>query len=147
MAILGIRVFFDADVIIAGSASQIGASFLLLQLCELGLLNGLTSKQVVEECKRNIRKKLPKAEPFFKQIIKYSLEIVPNPKSKVIKTYQQEAHLKDVPILAAALETKAQYLLTFNISHYWPDADRNILICKPGDLLQKIRQQLTQLTK
>ncbi len=53
------KIFFDADALIAGSASQTGASFLLLQLCEIRILTGLTCLLVVEECRRNLRKKLP----------------------------------------------------------------------------------------
>jgi hypothetical protein len=36
-------VFFDSDVMIAGSASASGASFALLHLAELGLIKGYVS--------------------------------------------------------------------------------------------------------
>ena len=48
--------------LVAGSTSKAGSSFMLLQLCELNILHGLTSSQVVEECKVNLHKKLPEAE-------------------------------------------------------------------------------------
>ena len=48
--------------LVAGSASKAGSSFMLLQLCELNILHGLTSSQVVEECKVNLHKKLPETE-------------------------------------------------------------------------------------
>ena len=38
-----VRVFFDSDVMIAGSASASGASFALLHLAELGLIKGYVS--------------------------------------------------------------------------------------------------------
>ena len=73
------KIFFDADVLIAGSASQSGASFILLQLCELGLLHGITSEKVEAECRKNLRIKLPQAEPLFEQIVQHSLFVCPNP--------------------------------------------------------------------
>ena len=39
------ELFFDSDALIAGSASPNGASFVLLQLSELGLIKGFTSKK------------------------------------------------------------------------------------------------------
>jgi hypothetical protein len=76
---LPLILFFDADTLIAGSASQTGASFLLLQLCEIRILRGLTCRQVVAEFRRNLIKKLPQAEPIFDEIVKRALETKKNP--------------------------------------------------------------------
>lgn len=78
MTIPLLTIFFDANVLIAGLFSQSGASFLLLQLCELGLLKGFTCKQAIDECREAIRAKLPEAEPIFEKIIANSVEVLPN---------------------------------------------------------------------
>ncbi|MCH7613693.1 MAG: PIN domain-containing protein [Candidatus Marinimicrobia bacterium] len=133
-----LRVFFDSDVIISGSFSQSGASFLLLQLSELGFINGIISPQVIEESKRNIQKKLPSALALFNNIIKMChLELV-SPTNEEIQKALTFADKKDVPILAAALKANADYLTTFNTKDYYPSLAFNISIVKPKEILRAI---------
>jgi predicted nucleic acid-binding protein len=139
------QIFFDADTLIVGSASQTGASFLLLQLCEIKILSELTCQQVVAECRRNLRKKLPQAEPIFNKIVKHSLEIKQNPTLDEQNEYRNMAHPKDLPILTSAIKSQADYLVTFNTKHYFPDGDFNLAVLQPGEMLQKIRLMLSHL--
>lgn len=140
-----IRIFFDANVLIAGSFSQTGASFLLLQLCELGLLKGLTCKQVIDECQKNIRDKLPQAESTFNKIVECSIEVAPNSNWTEINTYQNMAHRKDLPILTAALTVEADYLVTFDTEDFYPESKLGLRICRSAALLKEIRSLLTKL--
>ena len=48
------RLFFDADALIAGSASTTGAAHILLHLSDLTLVEGLTSLQAKTEAARNL---------------------------------------------------------------------------------------------
>ena len=139
------KIFFDADALVAGSASQTGASFLLLQLCEIRILTGLTCQQIVAECRRNLRKKLPQAEPIFNEIVEHSLEIKKNPTLDEQNKYRSMAHPKDLPILTSAITNRADYLITFNTKHFFPDRDHQLTILQPGELLQKIRLMLSHL--
>ena len=139
------KIFFDADAFIAGSASQTGASFLLLQLCEIRILTGLTCQQVVAECRRNLRKKLPQAEPIFNEIVEHSLEIKKNPTLDEQNKYRHMAHPKDLPILTSAITNRADYLITFNTKHFFPDRDHQLTVFQPGEMLQKIRLMLSHL--
>ena len=86
------KVFFDSDALIAGSASRQGAAFILLQLAELGLIQGFASKKVIDECRKNLQIKLPASLPNFKQIISHSLTIVENPSQPETEKYKQMAH-------------------------------------------------------
>jgi predicted nucleic acid-binding protein len=61
-----LRVFVDSDVLLAGSASTTGASHLILQLSELGLIDAVGSEQVRREVERNLKRKLPAALPDFR---------------------------------------------------------------------------------
>ncbi len=138
------EVFFDSDALIAGSASPKGASFVLLQLSELSLIQGFTSKKVIEECRKNLQKKLPEALPAFEQIISYALKVVANPSNKETAQYNNMAHEKDLPILVAALKIKARFLVTFNSKDFYPKPELGIEVIEPGDLLKKIRTKLSE---
>ena len=140
-----LKIFFDADALIAGSASQTGASFLSLQLCEIRILHGLTCRQVVAECRRNLIKKLPQAEPIFDEIIKRALEIKKNPTLDEQKKYRRMAHPKELPILTCAIKSRADYLITFNTKHFLPDRGQQLTILEPGEMLQKIRLMLSHI--
>ncbi len=135
-----IEVFFDSDVIMAGSGSTSGASHLLLQLAEAGIIEGSISRQVVRECRKNIKDKLPEALTVFDKIISRSVTINNHPSPQLVSDLKGQAHPKDIPILASAVEAQARFLLTFNIRHYNPSPRTRIEIIKPGDLLEKIRE-------
>lgn len=141
------RVFFDSDTIIAGSASRKGASFVLLQLAELGLIQGIASQKVIEECRRNVQLKLPDALPQFEKIISHTLAIVDDPPPKQIAGYNQMAHEKDVSILAAAIQQKVQFLVTFNTKDFFPSPELELHVVEPGELLQRIRRKLSQMSE
>ena len=142
-----LTLFFDANVLIAGSFSQSGASFLLLQLCELGLLKGFTCKQAIDECREAIREKLPEAEPIFEKIIANSVEVLPNSTWPEMNELKDIAHRKDVQILAVAIKAGANYLVTFDTEDFHPDPKLGLIVCKPGELLKMIKGKLTELAE
>ena len=142
-----LTIFFDANVLIAGSFSQSGASFLLLQLCELGLLKGFTCKQAIDECREAIREKLPEAEPVFEKIIANSVEVLPNSTWSEMNELKDMAHRKDVQILAVAIKAGANYLVTFDTEDFHPDPKLGLIVCKPGELLKMIKGKLTELAE
>lgn len=61
-----LRVFFDTSALIAGCFSNTGASFALLQLAGLGIIDGQISDEVRIEAERNIGAKLPSALPALR---------------------------------------------------------------------------------
>ena len=140
------RVFFDADVLIAGSASTRGASYILLHLAELTIIEGIISEQVKVEAERNLREKLPQALPAFRVLVGSALKVVPDPAEEELGPYRDQADEKDVPILAAAVREKCHYLLTFNTRHYYP-AEGVITVSTPGEFLSLLRRQLSELVE
>jgi len=140
-----VRVFFDSDVMIAGSASASGASFALLHLAELGLIKGYVSAQVLEECRRNLAEKLPGAVVPFEKIVERCVTVwTASPDEDLLSLASNQADNKDVSILASALETRARFLVTFNVKDYWPTSTAQIEILKPGELLSRIRLALNK---
>lgn len=112
-------IFADSSILIVGSASSTGASRVVLTLAEIGLFKLLISEQVLEECKRNLDKKIPKAIPIFDNIInKINIEILPNPSLEEFLPYIDIIEAKDAPILAAALLVNADRLLSLNTKDF-----------------------------
>jgi len=140
-----VPVFFDSDVMIAGSASAGGASFALLQLAEVGLIKGYVSVQVLEECRRNLAKKLPHAIPSFEKIVERCVSIATSPPDKTsLSLVSNQAERKDVSILASAVDAEARFLVTFNVKDYWPADTTGVQVLTPGELLPRIRLALNR---
>jgi len=139
-----VKVLVDADVLIAGSASTTGASHIILQLCDLGLIEGIISKQVKIEAERNLKQKLPQALPAFDVLIDSALIIVEDPFPENIRIYEGWADKKDLPILTVALQHGCHYLIIFNVRDYNPPAGQ-LLVQTPGDFLKKLREHLIGL--
>ena len=74
------RIFADANLLIAGAGSRSGASRAVLVMAEIGLFKLLVSRQVLDECERNLRQKLPAALPIFAELLTaIAPEILPDP--------------------------------------------------------------------
>jgi predicted nucleic acid-binding protein len=141
------KIFLDADVIFAGSASPSvqGASYVVLLMGEITLLDCITSEQVITEVERNLEDKIPAALPEFRLLVKRCLQVVPDPSAKDVKAYLGQADPKDLAILVAALRENCSYLLTFNTRHYHPTGN-HLIIQPPGEFLKAVRSQLSFLS-
>lgn len=143
-----LRVFFDADVLVAGSASKAysSASYILLQLAELTLIEGLICPYVREEVERNLRIKLPQALPVFRALMRTALKEVSDPSADSLKRWTGRADAKDLPVLAAAISNSCDYLVTFNIRDY-PKPPESLEVLEPGNLVQQVRKHLAKLAE
>jgi len=138
-----LRVFVDADVLIAGAAgpSEHGASLVVLRLAEITLIEAVACQQVIAEAERDIEAKLPGALPAFRLLVARCLRIVGDPGPDVLDAFKDQADQKDLPILVAALQAECGFLVTFNTRHYRPTGD-SILVVRPGDLVARVRDRL-----
>lgn len=141
------RVFIDADVLFAGSASgsEQGASLVILRMAEITLIEALTSEQAMAEVERNLGQKIPQALPNFYYLGSRCLQIVPDPEKEELIPHSERADAKDLPILAAAQRENCPWLVSFNIRHFQPGLS-GVNVLRPGDFLSRIRDQLTRLT-
>src|SRR3990170_5530469 len=64
------RIFIDSNVLIAGLASDQGASFRLLKLIEQRIFDAYVCQLVLYESEKNIKKKLPESLPYFYYALK-----------------------------------------------------------------------------
>jgi hypothetical protein len=141
-----LRVFVDADVLYAGSASpgEQGASLVILRLGEITLIDAVTSQQVVLEVERNLAERLPQALPAFRLLVSRCLRVVRDPLRSDLKPHVGKADPKDLPILVAAVREGCSWLVTFNLCHFQP-GDPGVAAVRPGDLVLRIRDLLAHL--
>jgi predicted nucleic acid-binding protein len=141
------KVFIDANVLIAGSASRTGASRAVLALGEIGLIELYTTRQVIDETERNIRQKLPQALPIFTELMLYlNLQILDDPAPEVFKRWLRVIEEKDAPILEAAVQLSADYFLTLNPKDFTPGvaAATGLNIQAPAVFIQSVRDILNR---
>jgi predicted nucleic acid-binding protein len=139
---MAIRVFADANILIAGADSRTGASNAVLKMAEVGLYRLVVSHQVLDEAERNLRKKLPRAlTNFATQMGQLILEIVPNPPKEESAKWEKIIEAKDAPILAAAVIAQVDCLVTLNTKDFTPYVaeQSGLLIQTPSEFVREIR--------
>ena len=141
------RVFFDANVLIAGADSQSGASNALLKMAEVGLFQLVVCTQVLDETERNLRKKLPRALPnFAAQMARLRLEILPDPASEDIHPWEQIIEAADAPILCAAVAGGVDRFITLNTRDFTQDVaeQSGLTIQTPAEFIEEVRRLVTE---
>ena len=141
------RVFVDANVLMAGSDSQSGASNAVLKMAEVGLFQLVVCRQVLDEAERNLRKKLPRALPnFASQMARLRLEIVPDPAPEQVEVWKGIIEAKDAPILCAAVSSGADRFLTLNTRDFTADVavKSGLTIQTPAELVEEVRRLVTE---
>lgn len=128
------RAYIDTDVLLAACASREGTSHIIIKLAELTLLEGLISL-----------KKLPQALPAYRALLKAAkLHEVPLPSADKLARCRGQGDPKDLVHLVAAREAGCGFLVTHNTKHYSP-ASGHPEVLRPGELVRRIRAQLTSL--
>ncbi len=137
-------IFFDTSVVIAGAFSIKGASYILMQLAGLTLIDGRISLEVRLEAERNVTLKMAAALPALHILLREALQKGPSPSEDEFNPVATYAHPKDIVILASAVAQNCQYLVTLNEKDFWPPPTI-IKVVRPGELLRVVRRRLTQL--
>lgn len=136
------KVFLDSSILVAASASKIGASSLILGWCRQGKIVGYVSKDAVNEASKNVSLKLEIAaqQRLTQYLQKANLNLAPNPPLSLVIECEKHIYPKDAPILAAALNIAADYLITLDKKHF---LQKNVLkfaqptkILLPGDFVK-----------
>lgn len=140
-----IRVFLDSSALIAGVVSASGGAHAILALAEAGKLEILVSRQVLVECERNLRAKLPRSVALFSQIVQaVNPTIVSDPPFERVQAVHGWIEAKDAVVLAAAMSAKPDYLVSLDRRHFLEPsvAQRSGLrIGTAGDFLAWLREQ------
>jgi predicted nucleic acid-binding protein len=140
------RVFVDANVLIAGTDSQSGASNAVLKMAEVGLFQLVVCRQVLDEAERNLRKKLPRALPnFAAQMARLRLEILPDPTPEQVKPWIELIEAQDAPILCAAVTSSVDRFITLNTKDFTPNVAKQsgLTIQSPAEFVEELRRLIT----
>lgn len=141
-----LRVFLDANVYFAGCVLPQGGSALVLQLARAGRVRVVASRLVLREADRNVRRKSPRsAHTAFRRFVAHThVTVMPSPSSTTLAQYESAIHPKDVPVLAAAIEAKVDYLVTLDRQHFFTKTVRSrargMRIVTPGEFLNAFRR-------
>jgi predicted nucleic acid-binding protein len=136
-----IKIFLDSNVILSGLLSDKGAPRVILDiLClELPLLKGTTGEYNLLEIERNIRKRLPAILDIYQAYLpKLRLEIVPLPPPEALTSYFDRIAYKDAPVLASAVISGADYLVTGDkkdFDKFRDDASLPLKVVSPSELV------------
>lgn len=140
------KVFLDTSALIAGIASVKGAARAVLQLAETGLIEVIVSRQVIVEADRNIEDKLPEMLSEYREFIKFLAPVlVDDPPRGEIKRFLTVINPDDAPILAAAVNADADFLITWDRKHFIGKnihIHSNMKIVTPGEFLKYFREYL-----
>ena len=136
-----ITVFFDSSVLFSGFYSSVGASRELIELVKKKFIYGLTSKTVIQELEENLHK-------FNQQINidllinNYRILVREKISNTEIDPYKSVIEEKDCHVVAGAVLTNCQYLVTLDKKHLDNSIIRNkiknVKIISPRKLLRKI---------
>jgi predicted nucleic acid-binding protein len=146
----GIDLFLDSSALFAGIASATSAARALLLLAETGHITITISEQVVAETERAIARKLPGAlEDLRQAILASKARILHDPSTEDVKAHPDLiSHAADVPIVLAAMHTRADYLVKLNRVHFLDDPDvgekAGLKIGTPGEALGWVRGRIAE---
>jgi len=140
------KVFLDTSALIAGVASSRGAARAVLQLAEIGLLEVIVSRQVIVEADRNIEEKLPEMLNEYREFIELLAPVfIDDPCQKDVERFLKVINCDDAPILASAVGSGADFLITWDRKHFIGKnihTHSNLKIVTPGEFLKYFRKYI-----
>ncbi len=142
-----LRVFLDANVYFAGFLSEEGASSFVLELARKKKIILCASRLVLREADRNLRKKAPpKILKAFRRFLQQTkISIAPPPADMILESCEAYIHPKDVPVLAAVLEAKIDFLITLDRRHFFTPKvlsfSKKIKIVTPAEFLHELSKR------
>ncbi|NQT67255.1 MAG: PIN domain-containing protein [Actinobacteria bacterium] len=140
------KVFLDASIFVAAAGSASGGSSLILEVCRGLLFSAVTTRRILLEARRNIRKKLSSEAVlrFYKEIAKLNPEIIGPPAKESLSKYDDIISLKDRHVLSSALESKTAFLITLDRKHFQTEtirqANLSIIIMTPKEFLELVKK-------
>ncbi len=112
------RLFLDANVIFSAAHSSSGRAMGLFLLARSGRCSLLTSPHALEEAKRNIQLKYPTQSDILSSLLSDLIVTVEATADKVRWAAKQSLPPQDAPILAAAVQARADLLVTGDRTHF-----------------------------
>jgi predicted nucleic acid-binding protein len=134
------RPFVDTNVLFSGLYGP-GSPALILAWHARGELTIVVSRQVLDELVRTIRRKRPAIlSPLRTFLANAPPEVTADPGPDEVRAAEQCINARDAPILAAAVKSGADCLVSGNTRHFTPEAGRRagITIMTPAEYLASL---------
>lgn len=136
-----LKVFIDSSVIVAACGSTSGSSALILGLSRTGKIRGLITAYSVNEAQKNVQQKMPPKNQLrlTSYLLKAKLVYVTPSNPQDIAQCSTITVTKDAPILAATLNSQANYLVTLDRKHLLTAEVKTFMhpiqVTTPGELV------------
>lgn len=140
------RLVPDTDVLLSGLRSTVGASRVLLQAVEAGMVTPLVSVATVIEYEAVLKRAehlqvtqldAEEVDRFLDDFVAHADQITPH-----FRTRPAVQDPDDEIFVELAINGQADALVSFNIGDYRPADPRaprlGILVCRPGDILRRL---------
>jgi predicted nucleic acid-binding protein len=142
-----VRAFLDTNVLFAAVLSATGGARMILKLGEAGAVRLWVGSQVLREADRVLTRKSPENKALFVLLVERAgVNVGPEPDAaRLAQAGELVAYAPDARILAEALATEVDYLVTLDRLHFVdnPDpAELPFMIGTPGDFLAWLREQM-----
>lgn len=114
---------------------------------EIGILQLVVSRQVLDEKERNLQRKFPEGLPILTEwLVNIAPTILEDPIVDDYERWLPIIEAKDAPILEAAVQFAPDYFLTLNSKDFTPDVARStgLVIKSPGEFVQNVRNMFRQ---
>jgi predicted nucleic acid-binding protein len=140
-----ISVFVDSSVLIAAAISATGAGRELILLGLHGDVRLMLSTFVLVETQRNLTRKQPAALPMYELFAETLSSAIVDPPESFVREVARSVEPKDAPIVAAAVQARAEYLATWDRKHLLSRKERieasfPISVVTPDRVLEVIRR-------
>lgn len=112
------RLFLDANVLFSAARSEDSRAYALFQLARAGLCSLVTSPFAIEEARRNTGLKQPDRAEALEALIQDAETGPECSQEQVAWAQSQGLPGKDAPILAAAVLSRCDALVTGDRSHF-----------------------------
>ncbi|MDP2675051.1 MAG: putative toxin-antitoxin system toxin component, PIN family [Dehalococcoidia bacterium] len=136
------RVFLDTNVLVSALYSAGGPPAAILRLHVEDRITIVVSQLVVEELIRAIHRKLPDALPLLREfLLNTPPEVVPDPSADEIQRFAPDVNRSDAPVLAAAVNADADYLVSGDVA-FLREARRleiTVALVTPRELLGRLQ--------
>lgn len=137
-----LRVFLDSNVILSGLHSDKGSPGIIIDYFVKGKIKVIISRKVLSEVILVIKLKLPHILSQLRNfLINFPPEIVKDPDGNEIKKFTELINKDDAVILAAAITSNPDYLVTGD-KHFFEDSiikeKLDLKIVTPSEFLEII---------
>ncbi len=139
------RLFLDANVIFSAAHNNTGNARGLFQLAQQRRCELFTSPYALEEAQRNILLKYPERAGEFEHLLPVLTVVAEALPDRITWAVAQGLPVKDAPILAAAVQSEADLLVTgdrIHFGHLYGQVLRKVVITTPAAELNQVLDEL-----